>query len=246
MTEARPAHGITVRRSADRGHAEHGWLDSRHTFSFGEYHDPDHMGFGPLRVINEDIVAPGRGFGMHPHRDMEIISYVLSGKLHHRDSLGNSGDISPGEIQHISAASGIVHSETNPSAGEPVHFLQIWIVPSARGGEPSYQQRSIRGQRGDGSLGLIISPDGRAGTMRIRQDTLVYAGVFPPGGGATHTLGAGRVAWLQVARGGLTLNGQPLVAGDGASAAGPGTLDLRFGASGGEVLLFDLPATSVS
>lgn len=239
-TNSAAAPALIVRRSADRGHARHGWLDSRHTFSFGEYHDAAHMGFGPLRVINEDIVSAQMGFGMHPHRDMEIISYVLSGELRHGDSLGNAGIIRPGEVQRISAGSGLLHSETNPSATEPVHFLQVWITPRERGGTPGYEQRSIRDQRGEGRLGLVISPDGRGGTMSIRQDALVYAGVFPDGGEAEHALSAARRCWLQVARGRVTVNGVTLDEGDGASAGGPGLLRMRF-EPGSEALLFDLP-----
>jgi len=239
-TESIGAPAITVRRSTDRGHARHGWLDSRHTFSFGEYHDGAHMGFGPLRVINEDIVSPQKGFGMHPHRDMEIISYVLSGRLRHGDSLGNSGVIRPGEVQRISAGSGLMHSETNPSPTEPVHFLQVWITPKERGGDPNYEQRSIHAQRGEGRLGLVISPDGRDGTMSIRQDALVFAGEFPNGGDVSHEVSAGRRAWLQVARGRVTVNGVSLDEGDGASSIGPGVLRMRF-EPGAEALLFDLP-----
>lgn len=231
---------ISVRRSADRGRGSHGWLESRHTFSFAEYHDPAHMGFGPLRVINEDVVAPGRGFGMHPHRDMEIISYVLSGELEHADSLGHRGVIKPGEVQRISAGSGLMHSEANPSRTTPVHFLQIWITPSERGGTPGYEQRSLLSPADAGSLRRIISPDGAAGTIAIRQDASVYAGVFPNGGAAAFDVAAGRRAWLQIARGTATINGHRLEAGDAAAVTGMGRIDLVFETSS-EALLFDLP-----
>lgn len=229
---------IAVRRSAERGHGDHGWLDSRHTFSFGEYHDAAHSGFGALRVINEDVVAPGRGFGMHPHREMEIVSYVLSGELEHADSLGNRGVIRAGEVQCISAGSGIRHSEANPSRDTPVHFLQVWIVPSFFGGEPSYDQRPIRAV--PGFLRPVVTRDGRNGTTAIRQDAVILAGTFPEGGRASHTLLPGRRAWVQMARAGATLNGQRLEQGDGAGVTGTGELTLELDA-GAEVLLFDVP-----
>lgn len=232
---------MSIRRADDRGRSRTGWLDSRHTFSFGEYHDPVHMGFGPLRVMNEDIVAPGHGFAMHAHRDMEIISYVLTGELKHDDSLGHSGVIHPGEIQRISAGTGLLHSEVNPSPDTPVHFLQIWIRPSVPGGRPAYDQWSIRDRVGDGKLGLIVSPDSRQGAMSIRQDARIFAGVFPRGGVAAHRISASRCAWVQMARGGATLNGEVLKTGDGAACTGEGELTIRF-EPGAEVLVMDLPS----
>lgn len=229
---------IAIRRSGDRGHADHGWLNARHTFSFAGYYDPEFMGFGPLRVINEDVVAAGTGFDMHPHRDMEIVTYVLSGELEHADSLGNRGVIRPGEIQRISAGKGLHHSERNPSDTEAVHLLQIWIMPSEKGGAPEYDQRSIRAT--PGVLSAIVTPDGSDGTIAIRQDASVFAGSFPDGGGARRTVAAGRLAWLQVARGEAAVNGDALAAGDAAAITGPIDLDLSFG-RGAEVLLFDLP-----
>ncbi|MFM9956443.1 MAG: pirin family protein [Phycisphaerales bacterium] len=229
---------ITLRPSAERGHFDHGWLDARHTFSFGAYHDPAYMGFGALRVINEDIVAPGRGFPPHPHREMEIITYILSGELEHTDSLGNRGIIRPGEIQRISAGSGIRHSETNASRETPVHLLQIWIVPSKSGGAPSYDQRSIRAV--PGRLRPIVTRDGRDGTIDIRQDAAILAGSFPEGGKATHAVLTGRRAWVQMARAGGALNGVRLEPGDGAGITGTGEIALELDA-GAEVLLFDVP-----
>jgi redox-sensitive bicupin YhaK (pirin superfamily) len=241
-TQSQSSHApglvIAVRRSAERGHGDHGWLDSRHTFSFADYFDPAHTNFGALRVINEDVVAPGRGFGLHPHRDMEIVSYVLSGELEHADSLGNRGVIRAGEIQRISAGSGIRHSEANPSRETPVHFLQVWITPSSPGGEPSYEQRSIRAV--PGALRPIVTRDGRNGTIAIRQDAAILAGSFPAGGRATHELLTGRRVWVQMARGGATLNGERLEQGDGAGITGVGEIVLELEA-GAEVLLFDVP-----
>ncbi len=231
---------IVRRPAAERGHLDHGWLDTWHTFSFGEYHDEAHTGFGPLRVINEDIVAPGRGFGMHPHKSMEIITYVLSGELEHRDSLGNRGVIRPGEIQRMSAGSGIRHSEMNASPTTPVHLLQVWITPREPGGEPTYDQRPIRAAAQSGTLIPIATPDGSAGTTAIRQDATVFAGAFPAGGRASHTLRAGRRVWVQMARGGASINGTRLEQGDGAGITGAGELALTF-EIGAEALVFDLP-----
>lgn len=229
---------IRVRRSAERGFADHGWLRARHTFSFAGYFDAQHMGFGPLRVINEDAVAGGTGFDTHPHRDMEIITYVLSGELEHADSLGHRGVIRPGEVQRISAGRGVFHSERNPADSEPVHLLQVWITPQEKGGDPAYEQRSIRAT--PGVFVPIVTPDGAGGTISIRQDATVLAGSFPEGGAARREVPEGRRAWLQVARGGVTLNGVALEAGDGAAVTGPLGLDLSF-APGAEALLFDLP-----
>lgn len=227
---------IQLRPANDRGHGQHGWLDSWHTFSFADYHDPRHVQFSALRVINEDRVAPGAGFPTHPHRDMEIITYVLEGALEHKDSLGTGSVIRPGEVQRMSAGTGIRHSEFNHSPSDPVHFLQIWILPDRRGVTPGYEQKRITL---DGQLRLIASPDGRAGSLTIHQDAHVYAARLNDGE-TTHALASGRRAWVQVARGTLRLNGTSLQAGDGASIEDePG---LRFAADGSaEVLLFDLP-----
>ena len=231
---------FAVRRSSDRGHAEHGWLDSHHTFSFAGYHDPDHMGFGPLRVINEDRVQPGKGFGTHPHRDMEIISYVLGGALEHKDSIGNGSVIRPGDVQHMSAGTGVTHSEFNASGDELVHFLQIWIVPRERGGEPHYGQRHFPSESRRNTLRLVASPDGRDTSIAIKQDASMYAGLFASGANGAYTVAPGRRIWLHVARGAITLGETPLGAGDaiGTDDAGP----LQFTATeDAEVLLFDLP-----
>jgi len=230
---------IEVRRSAERGRAEHGWLSSRHTFSFGNYHDPRFMGFRTLRVINEDRVQPGQGFGTHPHRDMEILSYVLDGALEHEDSLGNGSIIRPGEVQRMSAGTGVTHSEFNPSPGELVHFLQIWILPEAVGMPPSYQQREFSRQERRDTLRLVAARDGRDGAVSIHQDADVYASLLSAGTEVVHPLRDGRHAWVQVARGDVTLNGNALAAGDGAAASGE--RELRIAAdNAAELLLFDL------
>ncbi len=230
---------LTLRRANERGHADHGWLDSRHSFSFANYYDPAHMGFRSLRVINDDRVAPGRGFGTHPHRDMEIFSYVLEGALQHRDSLGNGRLLEPGQIQLMSAGRGVTHSEFNPSATEPLHFLQIWIQPRERGLEPSYTEWRPRTEHADAPKVLLISPDGREGSATIQQDAEVYRLRLQPGQSATHQLGQGRGAWLQVAAGALEFNGVGLAAGDGASTEAPGPLVFAATAPT-EALLFDL------
>ncbi|HYA37949.1 MAG TPA: pirin family protein [Candidatus Methylomirabilis sp.] len=227
---------IQVRKAKDRGHANHGWLDTRHTFSFADYHDPRYMGFSALRVINEDRVAPGGGFPTHPHRDMEIITYVLEGALEHQDSLGTGSVIRPGEVQRMSAGQGIRHSEFNHSKNEPVHFLQIWILPNVQGVRPSYEQKRIELH---GALRLVASPDGANGSVTIHQDARVYAARLN-GGDISHALAPGRRAWLHVARGTAKLNGTTLHVGDGASIEGEASL--RLAADGAaEVLLFDLP-----
>jgi redox-sensitive bicupin YhaK (pirin superfamily) len=230
---------LQVRQAKDRGHANHGWLDTRHTFSFADYHDPRHMGFSVLRVINEDRVMPGEGFPTHPHRDMEILSYVLEGALEHQDSLGNGSVIRPGEVQRMSAGTGIRHSEFNHSKNEPVHFLQIWILPNVQGVKPSYEQKRIDPAEVDGRLRLIASPDGRDGSVTIRQDARVYAARLN-GGEVGHALAPGRRAWLQVARGTAKVNGTELHAGDGARIEGESGVQLAANGSA-EVLLFDLP-----
>jgi len=229
----------TIRKSGERGRANFGWLDSRHTFSFGDYHDPAHMGFGPLRVINDDRVAGGGGFPAHPHRDMEIVSYVLEGGLEHKDSLGTGSVIRPGDVQRMSAGTGIRHSEFNASKTEPVHFLQIWIVPEARGMPAGYEQKAFSGAEKRGRLRLAGSRDGRDGSVTIHQDVDLYAGLFDGTEAARHELKPGRRAWVQVARGGVSLNGQALEAGDGAAIEGAGVITLDQ-AHDAEVLLFDM------
>jgi quercetin 2,3-dioxygenase len=230
---------ISIRRSSERGHFDHGWLDTRHTFSFADYHDPKFMGFRALRVINEDRVQPGQGFGTHPHRDMEIVSYVLAGALDHRDSMGTGSTIRPGEVQRMSAGTGVQHSEFNHSQQEPVHFLQIWILPERRGLPPGYEQKRFPAEERRGRLRLVASPDGGDGSITVHQDARLYAALLAPGEEVRQAIGDGRQAWLQVARGEVELNGQRLAAGDGAAVSGEPTLSLR-GRSDAEVLLFDL------
>jgi len=231
---------ITVRKGQERGHANHGWLDSFHTFSFADYYDPRQMGFGTLRVINEDRVAPGKGFGKHPHKDMEIISYVLEGALEHKDSMGTGSVIRPGDVQRMSAGTGVFHSEFNASPDEPVHFLQIWIEPGELNAAPEYEQKTFPASEKKGRLRLIVSPDGRDGSVQIRQDAHVYATILEDGDDAvTYTLPAGHEAYLHVARGSVSLNDKELSAGDGAKINGEHELRLTHG-SDAEVLLFDL------
>jgi redox-sensitive bicupin YhaK (pirin superfamily) len=230
---------IQLRKAHDRGHANHGWLDSWHTFSFADYHDPRHMGFSALRVINEDRVSPGEGFPTHPHRDMEIITYVLEGALEHKDSLGTGSVILPGEIQRMSAGTGIRHSEFNHSQSEPVHFLQIWILPSSQGIKPGYEQKRIDIAELNNNLRLVASPDGRDGSVTIQQDALLYAARLN-GKEVMHALAPGRHAWIQVARGTVRVNGTMLQAGDGAGIENESSLRLAADGSA-EVLLFDLP-----
>jgi hypothetical protein len=235
---------IRVRRSGERGLARHGWLESRHTFSFAEYHDPRHMGFRALRVINEDRVQPGRGFGTHSHRDMEIVTWVLEGALEHADSLGTRSVIQPGEIQRMSAGTGVSHSEYNASSGALVHFLQIWILPQQDGLAPGYEQRAFaRGER-VGRLQLVASSDGREGSVTLHQDASLYLGELAAGARLLHPLANGRHAWLQVTRGSVELDGERLEAGDGAAVSGAAQLELTgarsSGAQPGELLLFDL------
>ena len=229
---------IQIRRAAERGQTQLPWLDSRHTFSFGDYHDPEHMGFRALRVINDDRVAPGQGFGTHPHRDMEIITYVLDGALEHRDSLGNGSVIRPGEVQRMSAGTGIRHSEVNASQQQPVHFLQIWILPEVAGLPPSYEQRALP-PAAHGGLALAASPDGRDVSVTVHQDVTLYAAQLAARQSATHRLAAGRHAWMQVARGSVTLNGQTLADGDGAAVSDEPQLVLAADGPA-EILLFDL------
>jgi hypothetical protein len=231
---------ITPRPARERGHASHGWLDSFHSFSFADYYDPAHMGFGPLRVINEDRIAPGTGFGTHGHRDMEIISYVLDGQLQHKDSLGNGSTITPGDVQRMSAGRGVLHSEFNPSAAAPVHFLQIWIEPAVRGVAPSYEQVRIEADARRGRLALIASPDGAAGSVRIHQDARVYAGLFDGEETATLALAAGRRAYVHVARAAVRVNGATLGAGDALRLVDEDGVHVDAG-RGAELLVFDLP-----
>jgi hypothetical protein len=230
MTELRPA--------AERGHANHGWLDSWHTFSFADYYDPRHMGFGALRVINEDRIQPGSGFPTHGHRDMEIITYVLEGAVAHRDSLGTGSTIVPGDVQRMSAGTGVRHSEYNAHPGE-THFLQIWILPRRAGIEPSYAQKRFAPGEKRGRLRLIVSPDGRDGSLDMNQDAFLYAGLFDGSERAGHTLGKGRKGYVHVARGGITVNGHVLAAGDALKTDG-GAISLEAGKQA-EVLVFDLP-----
>jgi hypothetical protein len=230
---------IAVRKSEDRGLADHGWLRSFHTFSFADYQDPRHMGFGPLRVINEDRVQPGAGFGTHGHRDMEIISYVLDGALEHKDNLGNGSVIRPGDVQRMSAGRGVMHSEFNPSDKDGVHFLQIWIEPNVRGIDPSYEERRFDAAAKRGKLRLIASADGRDGSVKIHQDALLYAALLDGTERATHRLAAGRRAYVHVARGSVQVNGQSLEAGDALKATETAEIVLE-GGNQAEVLLFDL------
>jgi quercetin 2,3-dioxygenase len=232
---------ITVRPAEERGLANLGWLNSRHSFSFGHYYDPQQMGFGPLRVINEDRVSPGGGFDTHGHRDMEIISYVLNGALAHKDSIGTGSVIRPGDVQRMSAGTGVRHSEFNDSKTAPVHFLQIWLLPAQEGLTPSYEQKNFAAGEKAGKLRLILSPDGRDGSLTIHQDAAIYASVLQEGEAVTHTLKPGRKAWLQVVRGSLDLNGQWLRTGDGAAVEDAPALTIAAHAEGAEILLFDLP-----
>jgi redox-sensitive bicupin YhaK (pirin superfamily) len=227
-----------LRLARERGHANHGWLDSYHSFSFADYYDPRHMGFGPLRVINEDRVQPGSGFGTHGHRDMEIVTYVLEGALGHQDSLGNGSTIVPGDVQRMSAGTGVRHSEFNHEKRGVTHFLQIWIEPRAAGIAPSYEQKHFAPADKRGRLRLIASPDGREGSVSLHQDALLYAGLFDGEEAATYELTKQR-GYVHVARGKIRVNGHALEAGDALKIEG-GTIELRRG-EGAEVLLFDLP-----
>jgi redox-sensitive bicupin YhaK (pirin superfamily) len=232
---------IQIRKSEDRGHADHGWLDSYHTFSFANYYDPKHMGFRSLRVINEDRVAPGRGFGSHGHRDMEILSYVLEGSLAHKDSMGHQEVLGPNEIQRMSAGTGVMHSEFNPSPTEPVHFLQIWIQPAATGTPSSYEQIRFDPEEKRGKLRLLASPRGGPGVARINQDAQVFVAELVKGGEIAYTLDSKRHAWVHVIRGAVILNGSALHAGDAAAVDHEEKLALTgAGAEPSEVLLFDL------
>jgi redox-sensitive bicupin YhaK (pirin superfamily) len=231
---------LTLRRSAERGYADHGWLQSYHSFSFADYHDPRHMGFGPLRVINDDLIAPGQGFGMHGHRDMEIISYVLEGELAHKDSMGNGSVIRPGDVQRMSAGRGVLHSEFNHAEGQTTHLLQIWIEPNVRGIVPGYEEKRFEAADKRGRLRLVASPDGAEGSVTIHQDARVYAGLFNGAESARLPVAAGRRAYVHVARGSLAVNGERLGAGDAAKLEGLDAIELAQGEAA-EVLVFDLP-----
>jgi len=232
---------ITILPADERGHTNLGWLDSYHTFSFGDYHDPKHMGFSDLRVINEDRVKPGKGFGTHGHRDMEILSLVLEGALEHKDSMGTGSTIRPGDVQRMSAGTGVTHSEFNPSKDAPVHFLQIWILPERAGLRPEYEQKRFPEAERRGRLRLIASRDGREGSVTIHQDASVYVASLDAGQRVEHRPAAGRSAWVQVARGSLKLNGKALEAGDGAAIAGEAEITIAA-LEPSELLLFDLAA----
>jgi len=230
---------ITLRKSADRGTADHGWLKSRHSFSFADYHDPAHVGFGNLRVINEDRIAPGTGFGTHGHRDMEILSYVLEGALAHRDSMGTGATIVPGELQRMSAGRGVMHSEFNAAPDADTHFLQIWILPSRQGIDPGYEQLAFADAQKRGRLRLVASPDGRDGSLTVHADASLHAGLFDGDEHATLALAAGRLGYVHLARGALHVNGQALAAGDAMLLRGESQVALSRGRDA-EVLVFDL------
>ncbi len=233
---------ITLRPAQARGTANFGWLDSRHTFSFGQYYDPAHMGFADLRVINEDKVTAGQGFPTHGHRDMEIVSYVLDGALEHKDSIGTGSVIRPGDLQRMSAGTGIMHSEYNASQADPVHFLQIWIMPNQKGLEPGYEQTHFTREDKLNQLRLIGSQDGRNGSVTIHQDVSLYATVLDTNASVSHSIQPGRTVWVQVARGAVTLNGESMTAGDGAAVANEAELTLTGTADNTEVLVFDMVA----
>ncbi|MDA0269260.1 MAG: pirin family protein [Cyanobacteria bacterium] len=233
---------ITLRPASDRGAANFGWLDSRHTFSFGSYYDADHMGFGSLRVINEDKVAPGGGFSTHGHRDMEIISYVLDGALAHKDNIGNGSTMRPGDVQRMSAGTGILHSEYNKSDQDPVHFLQIWILPEQKGIEPSYEQTHFPAAETQGQLRLVGSRDGREGSVTIHQDVNLYATRLQAGESVSYTPSPGRILWIHLAKGAIALNDQWLTAGDSAAVTAETALTLTGNSDDAEALLFDLAA----
>jgi hypothetical protein len=230
---------LRVRRGSERGHFDHGWLDTYHTFSFGDYHDPAHRGFRSLRVMNEDRVAPGQGFGMHGHRDMEILTYVLSGRLAHRDSLGNGEELKPGEFQRMTAGTGIRHSEFNPSDTEPVHLYQIWLLPERTGLTPSYEQRAFADSERHNRLRVVASRDGEGGSLTIHQDARVLLATLDAKCSVEHAIPAGRHAWLQVLRGRVTAGGESLAVGDALAAGDVGRIDVSA-EEPSEVLLFDL------
>jgi len=229
---------LKIRKSSDRGHADHGWLNARHSFSFADYHDPQHMGFRSLRVINEDTIAPGGGFGSHPHRDMEIITYLLSGALEHKDSMGNGRIIRPGEFQYMAAGTGVEHSEFNPLPDQSTHLLQIWLLPDRRGHAPRYAEKSFEGEAA-GKLSLVASNTGRDGSIAINQDADLWLGKLHPGDAVIHSLQPGRHVWLQVAEGDVEVNGQTLAAGDAAAINDETELTVKANQQS-QVLLFDL------
>ena len=231
---------IQILKSNDRGHANHGWLDSRFSFSFSDYYDPKRMGFRHLRVINEDYVAGSQGFGMHPHRDMEIITYILEGEIEHKDSMGNGGIIRAGEIQRMSAGTGVHHSEINPSPTDPVHLLQIWIFPNQRGVEPSYEQHTLSKESRLNMLRLVAGPERRPDSAMIHQDAKLFSSILEKDKSVSYRLDVGRSAWLQVARGSVTLNGTEMKAGDGAAIETESALEMKGEAAESEFLLFDL------
>ena len=230
---------INIRKSDERGRANHGWLDTHFTFSFADYYDPEHVQFRTLRVMNDDRVAGGGGFPMHPHRDMEIVTYVLEGALEHRDSMGNGSVIAPGDVQYMSAGTGVMHSEFNASKSEPVHLYQIWMLPEKKGLKPAYDQKTFSETEKRGKLRLVASPDGREGSVKIRQDNELYATVLGKGESVRHMLKPERYAYVQVARGTVTLNGAQLAEGDGAAISAEKAVELT-GVNNAEVLLFDL------
>ncbi len=230
---------LTLRKSEDRGQADHGWLQSRFSFSFADYQDPKHVHFGPLRVINDDYIAPGKGFGTHAHKDMEIITYVLEGAVAHKDSLGNEGNIVPGEVQRMSAGTGIQHSEFNPNADQRTHLLQIWIIPDRTGSPASYEQKMFDAAEKRGKLRLVASPDGALGSVTIQQNALMFAGLFDGDESATHDLATGRQAYVHVARGSVTVNGAALSEGDAVMIENESRVTIS-GGDAAEVLLFDL------
>lgn len=230
---------IEVRKSDERGHLNHGWLDTYHSFSFGDYYDPAHMGFRTLRVINEDRVEPENGFGMHPHRDMEIVTYVVAGALTHKDSMGTGSTIRPGDVQRMSAGRGILHSEMNESDTDAVHLLQIWILPEKKGGEPEYEQKTFPEEDKENRLRLIASPDGRDGSVTVHQDVLLFDGKIEKDKSLAYDFAAERFGWVQLIRGEIELNGNRLTAGDGASLASETRISIKAAADAG-LLLFDL------
>ncbi|WP_236010495.1 pirin family protein [Candidatus Laterigemmans baculatus] len=230
---------MEIRKASDRGAADHGWLRTFHTFSFGSYHDRNHMSFRSLRVMNEDWVAPGQGFGTHPHRDMEIVTYVLEGALEHRDSMGNGEVLKPGEFQRMTAGTGITHSEFNPSDSEPVHLYQIWLLPERKGLEPSYEQKRFPEEERHNRWQRVASRDAADGALRIHQDAQIYLAELDAGQRLSHSLEAGRHAWLQVLRGAVTLNGQPLATSDGAAISDESELAIEA-TEPAELMLFDL------
>ncbi len=230
---------IQVRKAHERGHADHGWLETYHTFSFSTYHDPNHMRFRSLRVMNEDFVAPGQGFGTHPHHDMEIVTYVLEGALEHKDSMGHGEVLRPGEFQRMSAGTGITHSEFNPSPTEPVHLYQIWLFPERKGIEPSYEQKRFPEEQRHNRLQLVASREGVDGSLLIHQDARIYLSSLDEGRAVSHELSPGRHAWLQVLRGDVSLNGLELMTGDAAGVSGESTLEILANRPA-EIMLFDL------